>query len=316
MAALQKRDRALGVSREKRRYDLPLNKGTGGRFLVLLIALMTFLGMLAMAASFALSAMSQYWVQGLENQATIEISAKDFSGDILSPAEMNELVETTRIYLQSQQAIQSITIMSKDDIKALVEPWMGEGLLLGDVPLPAMITIVLKSETEMPINAMQNLESGLKAVVPQARIDTHQEWLGDLLRFTGALQFAAIILTAVIGLTTITAIAGAIRSRMAEYNEEVELLHLMGARDHYISKQFQRYCLGLGFQGGLCGLVFGGLVLMAIGWAGGAMDVNIIPNFSLAWIHIALLCVLPLLLAFIAMITARQTVLSVLRQMP
>jgi cell division transport system permease protein len=64
-------ERVLGKA-QKRRYDLPLNKGSGTGFLVILIALMTFLGMLALASSFALSAMTARWSSGLENRLTIE----------------------------------------------------------------------------------------------------------------------------------------------------------------------------------------------------------------------------------------------------
>ena len=55
---LRRREKALGVAQGRRVYDLPLNRASGTGFLVLLIALMTFLAMLALSASFALSAMT------------------------------------------------------------------------------------------------------------------------------------------------------------------------------------------------------------------------------------------------------------------
>ena len=111
-------------------------------------------------------------------------------------------------------------------------------------------------------------------------------------------------------------LAGAVRSRMAVHREEVKLLHLMGASDNYISKQFQRHSLILAIQGSLLGLVLGGLSLKTIGWIGGEMDVNLLPGFALGPAHVIALLCLPVVIAAIAIITTRETVLKVLSQMP
>ena len=44
---LRKPDRKLGIAEGKGRYDLPLNQSAGTHFLTLLVALMTFLAMMA-----------------------------------------------------------------------------------------------------------------------------------------------------------------------------------------------------------------------------------------------------------------------------
>ena len=80
--------RSLGIATSKRRYDLPLNKDGGGLFLKILIALMSFLAILALSGSFALSAMKDRWSSGLENKASIEIRAQDEAGGILTPDQM------------------------------------------------------------------------------------------------------------------------------------------------------------------------------------------------------------------------------------
>src|SRR5690606_39799746 len=79
------RERVLGVARGKRRYDLPLSGSSSNNFLRLLIALMTVLGMLALSASFALSAMTDRWSGGLQDKVSVEIPAADSGGDIIKP---------------------------------------------------------------------------------------------------------------------------------------------------------------------------------------------------------------------------------------
>jgi len=313
MQNLFRKERALGVSRGKRRYDLPLNKTPGTGFLILLIGLMTFLAMLALASSFALSAMTTRWSSGLENKVTIEIPAETENGTILSPGEIKQLTASAETILSSMPSVVSLHVMTNEEIAELVKPWLGDNLLLGKIPLPGLISAELQDTTPKTIKM---LEGKLKALAPKARIDTHEEWLTDLLRFTGALQFAAVILTLVIGLTTVTAVAGAVRSRMAVHHAEVELLHLMGAHDIYISRQFQRHSLILAFQGALGGVIVGTIALLAIGWISGEMGVNLLPDFRLSMGQGVILLSLPVLIALIATITARQTVLKVLGEMP
>lgn len=310
---MSRREKKLGSAGGKRRYDLPLNKGGGTQFLTLLIALMTFLAMLALAASFALSAMTERWSSGLENQITIEIPAEDIEGTLLTNDEIRRRTYKIAAILDNQAGILEKTIMSEEEIKELVKPWLGDGVLLADMPLPGLISLKLKEITPQTVAL---LEARIKTVAENARLDTHEEWLEDLLRFTRAMQFAALVLTVVIGLTTIIAVVGAVRSRMAEYHAEVELLHLMGATDDYISGQLQRHSRSLAFRGGIFGVILGILMLIFMGWIAGEMEINLLPDFVLGKSQMFVLSMLPVLAALIATIAARQTVLRVLAQMP
>jgi cell division transport system permease protein len=309
----RRRERTIGTARRKRRYDLPLNKGTGSGFLILLVALMTFLAMMAIGASFTLAVLQDRWSSGLENRATVEIPAQDAQGQII-PAEQIQ-ADATQIadMLRAYPGVAAVHVMGDDEIHELVRPWLGDDLLLADMPLPALISITMDDRTPANANILQDK---IRAIAPQARLDTHQGWLNDVLRFTGALKFAAALLVATIGVTTVTAVAGAVRARMAVYRAEVELLHLMGATDNYISRQFQRYAMILALQGGVAGTVAGALAMLAIGWGSGRMDVNLLPGFSLTWGQIGILALLPVMAGAISMMTARRTVMRVLGTMP
>ncbi|MCB9988939.1 MAG: permease [Rhodospirillales bacterium] len=311
---MTKKQRSLGVARHKRRYDLPLNKGAGTRFLLLLIALMTWLGMLALSGSFALQAMTERWSSGLEGRITVEIPAEDTDGKLLTSDEIKLLSSKIAAMLNDRPEIARTTVMSESDIRELVRPWLGDSQLPGDLPLPGLISAELVKNTKP--EALHALAARIKDIAPHARLETHEGWLKDLLRFTGALQFAAALLTFVIAITTVTAVAGAIQARMAIHHEEVELLHLMGAADRYIARQFQRHSLILAFQGGLAGMMIGALTLFIIGWLSGRMDINLLPDFHLTGMQMAVLAALPVIAALIATFTARLTVYRVLAQMP
>lgn len=308
-----KKSQSLGVAKETRQYDLPLNKGAGGYFLRILIALMTFLAILALAASFTLSAMTERWTSGLEDKASIEIPAEDDSGVITSPEKLEGLAKDIHKFLINHPAIESAEIMSQQEIAKLVAPWMGEDIEFDNIPLPSIISVSFRKNVTFDKDA---LARRLKDIAPQARLDTHESWLRDVLRFTGALNFSALLVTLVIGITTIVAVGGAVQSRMAIYREELELLHLMGASDNYISKQLQRYIFIISIQGAGIGVAVGGVTLIIIGFLAGRMDISLIPDFSLNPGQILALLLLAPLIAFLGMFTARYTVLRALALMP
>lgn len=305
--------KSLGISKKTRQYDLPLNKGAGGYFLRILICLMTFLAILALAASFALGAMTERWTSGLENKASIEIPAEDENGAALPKEKLESLTNDIHRYLISNPAIETAHIMTQDEISDLVGPWLGENIEFNSIPLPGIISVSFKDNVDLDRDA---LATRMQAIAPQARLDTHENWLQNVLRFTGALNFAALLVTVVIGITTIVAVGGAVQSRMAIYKEELELLHLMGASDNYISKQLQRYVFIISIQGALLGALMGAITLTIIGWLAGRMDISLIPDFSLSLLQMVGLFALAPLIAIMAVITARHTVLRALALMP
>lgn len=308
-----RKEKSLGVSKQTRQYDLPLTKSSGTAFLVLLMVLMSFLGLLALAASFAMGTMTERWSTGLENNMTVEIPAEGPDGQIMAAVAVKALAHEIAQALEGNAAVRRVHVLSDEEIHDLVKPWLGEDLVLDEVPLPGLVALELKNSKPA---LLEDIRTQIKDIAPMARLDTHEKWLQDVLRFTGALQFAASLLTIVIGATAVIAVAGAVRSRLSEHKEEVELLHLMGATDNYISKQFQRHSFLLTLYGSLAGVVVGSLILKLIGWISGEVNANLLPEFKLSFFQLATMAVLPLFMSGIAIITARQTVMNVLKKLP
>lgn len=309
-----RKHRALGKAPEKRRYDLPLNNSPGTVFLTFLVGLMTFLAMLALAAMFVLGAMTARWTSGLENRATVEIPVADETGTLIKPEAVTALTARAAELLEGHPAVKTVDILDSEDISALLKPWTGGDIALGNMPVPGLIALEMKKDT--PPDSYAALEDRLKAIAPRARLDTHESWLRDLLRFTGALQFAAAALTLIVGMTTAAAVAGGVRARMAIHSAEIEILHLMGAADRYISRQFQRHSLISSLKGAGAGLAAGALVLLVTGWLAGQAGVNLLPAFNLSAPQIAAFALLPLTVAGLAALSAAHTVKKVLNQMP
>jgi len=313
----QKKDRRLGVSEGKRHYDLPLNKDESARFLVMLVALMTFLAVMALAFSFALGGLVDRWSSGLENKLTIEIPAETKSGETLGHDEVQKRVNNIYELLSKNKALRQVDILEQDDIGDLLEPWMGENFMeasdLADIPIPGLIAAEIHPEAELDIEA---LESDLRNTVSNIHIDQHEDWLMNLLRFTSSLQLSSLVIVCVIIATTLLAVAGAIRSRMAEYKGDVELLHLMGAQDEYITRQFQRHARIVGLQGGIVGLLLSLLAIALLSMFLGNDTQSQMPELELAPVHFVILAFVPVFMCLVTSACSRYTVLHVLSCMP
>jgi cell division transport system permease protein len=305
----KKKDRRLGVSVGKRTYDLPLDSGAGTQYLKILVILMTVLAVFAFATSFVLSDMTDRWASGLENKATIEFPIQED----MSREELRDRMAKAQLFLKNQPAIASVTIMSEQEVQKLVSPWLGDSPQLDDFPLPGLISLVLVDRENLNIPLV---ERELKAIHESARLDTHDSWLENILHFTGALQFSAYILLLTVAGITIVAVAGAVSARIAVHQEAVELLHLIGASDGYITSQFQKHTFLLSFIAAVIGVAIGCIALLIIGWLSGKMDVALLPDFTMHWSQKAVFLILPVIIAVLAALTARFTVLHALRRMP
>ena len=89
----------LGVAQSRGRYDLPLNRSAGTYFLMLLVALMTFLAMMSLAATMFIGSISDHWSSGLENKITIEIPAVNRQGDIREKEDIKDLAQKVTLQL-------------------------------------------------------------------------------------------------------------------------------------------------------------------------------------------------------------------------
>lgn len=308
-----KKDKRLGSS-SKRRYDIPLGKNEGTDFLVLLIALMTFLAVMALSGSFALGSMTERWSSGLENKLTIEIPAEKSNGDLRTKEQITDFTEKVVKSLESNPSIKSFNVLQNEDIQGLISPWLGEDMVLDEIPLPGLVSAELHISSP---EVLQILEKDMALINNNIRIDTHETWLMSLLRVTGALKLSASAITLIIGLTTIVAVAGGVRARMAIHRADVELLHLMGASDDYIMKQFQRHALILAVKGALAGMALSLIALLIMsGLSSGEGAESVLPGLSLQPIQMLGLIILPAFACLIAAIASRFTVLRVLGAMP
>lgn len=286
------------------RFDIPLHARVGTEFLALLMALMTFLCILAGCISISLNHMASAWSTGLADTVTIEVP---FSSS--TERKLGQVVDKLVIV----KDIKDARVVEEEELQELVEPWLGKGTnALTDLPVPSLITIKLSERTP---EALQEINSIVTDIFPDAKIDAHDNWLDDILKLSKGLQIAGTALIVIIAIVTALTVSGAVRSRMAIHHMELELLHIMGASDKYITRQFQKYILFLSGKGILLGLLLSALTLITAHLL--ALNLpDTLPRFDLLDLHFYVLPFICLMLLLISTSAAYRTVMKVLKEMP
>ncbi len=207
---------------------------------------------------------------------------------------------------------QSAQALPRAAVEALLQPWLGRDALEADLPLPGLIDVTLADNAALSVDA---LSARLQSAVPGARIDDPKPWLDRLVQLGRLLQSLGGGIVLLVGLALAAMVIFATRAGLAARRDTIELLHLIGAEDGYIAKQFQRHVARQAVQGGVAGVVLAITILLAIQLLAGGVGAGLLPGLALAWWHWLALLALPLAALLLAIFTARLTVLGALRAM-
>jgi len=214
-----------------------------GRSLVLVIAIMTFLAALAAGAALLVADASVEWRSEIAREASVQVrpvAGRDIEADL---ARATEIVRATA-------GVQEAIVYSRAQSEALLAPWLGQGLDLTELPTPRMIVVRLVAGARPDA---YKLREELAAAVPSAVFDDHHifiERLGDMSR--AAVAVAGVVFALIVAAMA-AVVASATRAAVATNREIVEVLHIVGAADAFIAREFQRRFLALGLRGAAIG---------------------------------------------------------------
>lgn len=290
----------------QRRTDLPLDTDPLGRFLPWLIAFMVFLAVLAFAGAAALATLAQRWDTGVSDTLTVQIPPAD-----KATTEDHDLNAVLRV-LAATPGIAHYAALDDKKVSKLLEPWLGPAAEAGGLPLPKLVDVDLKPDVKLDARALQQR---LRAEVEGVTVDDHRVWLKRLLTLIRSAELIAGSVLAFVVMATVATVVFTTRTGLAIHREAIEVLHLIGARDSYIARQFANRAMGLGLTGGLIGLALGLPTLLGLGYLADRMDAALLPGFSFGAVQWAVLALLPVAVAAIAMLTAHATVLRQLKRM-
>lgn len=295
------------MARRRTRKPVPLDRDSSGRYLPLLVAIMVYLASLALAGGFSMSKLAERWDTGLSGALTIQVPAESPAAG--AEADLQALVAEIAAY----PGVTGAEAMAGSEMATLLEPWLGDAGFVGELPLPRLITVTIDPDAPPDIPA---LRQRLQELAPGSIVDDHQQWLARLLDLTRTIEVMAGVVVLLVVLAACIMVAFVTRMGLAAHDQAIELLHLIGAQDSYVARQFQNHALSLGLRGGVLGLALAVPTLYLVRHLLQRIDSGLLPEMTLRPHEWSLLILLPLAAALITMVTARITVLRTLARMP
>jgi cell division transport system permease protein len=278
--------------------------------LAAVVAIMTFLAAVTTGGVAMVIGSATEWQSEIAREMTIQVRpilGRDINAEV---ARAEQIARATR-------GVEDVRTYSRKESERLLEPWLGPGLSLDELPVPRMIAIRLASGAA-PDTAV--LRQALSRDVAGASLDDHRGWIDRMRRMATTAIAGGLMVLGLVLAATILAVAFATRGAMESNRTIVEVLHIVGAKHAYIATQFQRRFLTLGFKGGAIGggaavlfLALAGPVSdLFVGTAGGTEASALFGSFSVGLMGYVMVVAEVMLIALVTAVTSRLVVIHTL----
>ena len=290
-----------------RHYELPLNDDSANWFLKIMTAIAVFLFSVALSGYFAIHSMTDGWNQDITGSLTVQIMPESQVDAEANTMTLNKVIN----FFETMPQVQKVTLISDAQMQKIMSPWLGSNVEVESLPLPKILDVKIASDDF----DYQKAADGLSDITANASIDNHRIWLGKLLKFTSSLQFLSLTVLFMLLIVSAFSIFYAAKTSLGIHANIIEILHIMGALDDYIAKQYARRSFWIGLFSGTAGLLLSLLALHFIRKFSLSLDIGLMGNTSLQLSNWLLIFSLPLWAALLSMLTAYWTVRKTLGKM-
>ena len=277
-----------------------------GRSLGAVIAIMTFLAALAAGVAVLVASAASDWQSEVAREVTIQVrplAGRDIEADIAAASAI----------MRQARGIADVRAYTRQESAELVEPWLGTGITLGDLPIPRIIVVKLLPGGTANFG---DLRKALAAQVPSASLDDHRSWIDRMRTMAETAVATGMVILALVIAVTVLSVTFATRGAMATNRTTIEVLHYVGATDSFVASQFQRHFLILGLKGGAIGggaaMALFGILQAADSWLigrpGGEEVAALFGSLAIGPAGYIAMFVVIVLIALVTAVASRRTV--------
>ncbi|MFV0299152.1 MAG: cell division protein FtsX [Hyphomicrobiaceae bacterium] len=283
------------------------------RSLTLVVAIMCFLACLTAGGVYMVNKAASAWLSDIASEVTVQVEPVD-------GVDVARTVRDVTVLLASQSGIRSVRPYTEEESADLVEPWLGKTDLLKTLPIPRLIAVEIDNNAPPDLEKLSTLVSSRFS---NANLDDHRYWKRQIRTVTRTLALGGLAILMLVGAATTAIIISATRSSMASNREIVEVLHLVGATDRYIAREFERHFLRLGIKAGLVGAlcamgVFLGLPMVMDTMGGNAVTMaemrRLFGTGAMDMAGYGVLVIVVIVIAGLCRLTSRYGVYNILDQ--
>jgi cell division transport system permease protein len=307
MSMLDRRDREFETApraetQPRARSAIVPRDTAAGRALVAVVAIMAFLASVTAGAVMLVRTAANEWQAEVAREVTIQVrpqNGRDIEADVRKAADI----------ARAAPGIADVRPFTKEESSRLLEPWLGSGLALDDLPVPRMIVVKVAPEAKFDFSGLRKM---LHEQVGGASVDDHRGWIEQMRSMSRTAVIVGILILLLVFAATMLSATFATRGAIATNRPVVEVLHFIGAPDSFIAGHFQRHFLWLGLRGGAIGgaaaiLLFAFAEFVSRWLFGGAVSA-LFGSFSLGFSGYAMIGIQVLAIALLIAATSRQTV--------
>ena len=295
-----------------RRQELPLKGENTTLFLQIMISIALFIFAITLSGVLAINSMLANWNESILGSLTVQIMPVNNTDRAKAMAETLEHQDKTVEFLKTVDGVIKVTPLPDSQLQKLIQPWLGDGVNLGNLPIPRIIDVKLAPDANIDFG---KVAADLVQVSPYASLDNHKLWLNKLIKFADGLKVLAMSVLALVTAITSGAIFYTTQMSLGLHGAIIEILHIMGAKDTYIAQQYARRMAFLGLVGGVIGLLFAIPTIFFIASLARQIEGGIISEANLSFNDWIMIFSLPLFSMGIAMGTAYCTVKRTLLKM-
>ncbi|MGJ8572494.1 MAG: cell division protein FtsX [Hoeflea sp.] len=238
----------------------PVN--VSGHALMVVIAIMSFLCALTLGTVTMVQEKAEAWQGDVSREITIQIKPDD--GLDMEAA----LIEVKKAALSFSGTL-SADIVDRAATARLLEPWLGEGFDMDELPVPRLVIVTIDETAPPDFSAIRQK---LADTVPAATLDDHRAWANRLISMARITVLIGVGILALMFATTMLTVVFATRGVMAGNRHIVEVLHFVGAETSFIGSEFQKRFLLIGLKGSAFGGGIAALGFLLLGaWQSNSM---------------------------------------------
>lgn len=287
--------------------DIPFARDDAHRLLPAMIACLVGFAALLFAASLSLNNTLDAQSSQVIGRLQVEVPR----------ARANEkgVMENVMALLERTPGVEEVALLTDSQLQSMLKPWLGDDIALDELDVPMMIdvkTTVKKRASTVDVDA---LERALRVIDKNIRLSDRGPLVNNVAQATSLLQYliifiALLLLACVIGMIVLVS-----KTNLRLHFKTVSLLHMFGATDDYILRQFQKNSVALAGRGAIIGTICAMVIFVTTVILSLRLKSALMPEISFHFSHVLLFIALPVLTAAIAFAATRATVKTMLGHM-
>ncbi|WP_455476231.1 cell division protein FtsX [Bartonella sp. B17] len=307
-------NKSFPIFTSNKKYTTPIipRDNISGQALVAVIAIMTFLSSLTLIGVDLIQRATDNWSNQISYEATIQIRPVENVDIEQALREAVKLVTTFH-------GVKNAKIVDKKSTEKLLEPWLGTGLDLNELPLPRLIIVTLKEDEK--INSHE-INQAIKTQIPGGQFDDHYVWINRFAKMTHTTIFIGFSVLILVLCSLILTIIFATRNALAENDHIINVLYFLGTEALFIARQFDQHFLKTALRGALYGGAASIFLFSAvIFWTSYNLETieasqvtALFGHFSISSIPYGKIICLILFVSLLTMLTNRITILIQLKK--